>query len=79
MRGRVRDAENEVDRVGALVTAAERVGDRVDAASDLAYRTVHQPGGEGARGRHRHEAAPSSGCKGDEPEKPAKRDKRRAS
>ena len=34
---------NELDRVDAIVSGAERVGGRVDAASDLAYRTFTNP------------------------------------
>ena len=43
LRGAVRAADFELDRVDAIVSGAERVGDRVDAASDLAYRTFTNP------------------------------------
>ena len=43
MRIALRDAENEVDRVGALLTAAETVGDRVDTASRIVSKTVTNP------------------------------------
>ena len=39
----VRAADFELDRVDAIVSGAERVGGRVDAASDLAYRTFTNP------------------------------------
>ena len=39
----VRTADFELDRVDAIVSGAERVGGRVDAASDLAYRTFTNP------------------------------------
>ena len=39
----LRDAENEVDRVGALLTAAETVGDRIDTASRIVSKTVTNP------------------------------------
>ena len=42
-RGRSATADFELDRVDAIVTGAERVGGRVDAASDLAYRTFTNP------------------------------------
>jgi prophage DNA circulation protein len=43
MRIALRDAEHEVDRVGALLSAAEMVGDRVDTASKIVSRTVTNP------------------------------------
>jgi len=43
MRTALRDAEGEVDRVDALLTAAETVGDRVDTASRIVSRTVTNP------------------------------------
>ncbi|HEY3724549.1 MAG TPA: hypothetical protein VGN59_14445 [Acidimicrobiia bacterium] len=43
MRVALRDAENEVDRVGALLTAAETVGDRIDTASRIVSKTVTNP------------------------------------
>jgi Sec-independent protein translocase protein TatA len=43
LREVVRTAEFELDRVDAIVSGAERVGERVDAASDLAYRTFTNP------------------------------------
>jgi hypothetical protein len=43
LRAVVRAADFELDRVDAIVTGAERVGDRVDSASDLAYRTFTNP------------------------------------
>jgi uncharacterized protein YoxC len=43
MRDRVRDAQFEIDRVDALVTTAEGVGERVDSASRLVSRTVTNP------------------------------------
>jgi prophage DNA circulation protein len=43
MRIALRDAENEVDRVGALLTAAETVGDRIDTASRIVSTTVTNP------------------------------------
>jgi hypothetical protein len=39
----VRAADYELDRVDAIVTGAEKVTGRVDAASDLAYRTFTSP------------------------------------
>ena len=36
-------ADFELDRVHAIVTGAEKVTGRVDAASDLAYRTFTSP------------------------------------
>ena len=39
----LRDAENEVDRVDALLTAAESVGDRIDGASRIVSKTVTNP------------------------------------
>ncbi len=43
LRAAVRAADFELDRVDAIVTGAEIVGGRVDAASDLAYRTFTSP------------------------------------
>jgi hypothetical protein len=43
LRDVVRSADYELDRVDAIVTGAERVSGRVDAASDLAYRTFTNP------------------------------------
>jgi hypothetical protein len=43
LREVVRSADFELDRVDAIVSGAERVGGRVDAASDLAYRTFTNP------------------------------------
>ena len=56
MRIALRDAENEVDRVGALLTAAD--GRRSD-RHRVAHRVEDsdEPGREGARPGHRHEAS----------------------
>ena len=60
------DAEHEVDRVDALLTAAEGVGGRIDGASRLVTQHGHQPGGEGrsrsapARSRRSGGSAPAS-------------------
>ncbi|MFI5053597.1 MAG: hypothetical protein ACHQDE_04485 [Acidimicrobiia bacterium] len=43
LRAAVRAADFELDRVDAIVTGAEKVTGRVDAASDLAYRTFTSP------------------------------------
>ena len=43
LRRTVRAADYELDRVDAIVTGAEAVTGRVDAASDLAYRTFTSP------------------------------------
>jgi uncharacterized protein YoxC len=43
MRGAVRDAGYEVERVDALLTTAESVGDNLDSASRLVRRTVQNP------------------------------------
>ena len=43
LRGAVRDASHEVERVDRLVTSAEQLGDAVDHASRLAYRTLASP------------------------------------
>ena len=43
LREVVQAADFELDRVDAIVTGAERVSGRVDAASDLAYRTFTSP------------------------------------
>jgi hypothetical protein len=78
LRAAVRDADYELDRVDAIVTGAERVGGRVDSASDLAYRTFTSPVvkalavGTGTRRAVRR-------LKGDKPEKRDHREKRRAS
>jgi hypothetical protein len=43
LRDVVRSADFELDQIDALVHGAGRVTDRVDAASDLAYRTIASP------------------------------------
>lgn len=43
MQDALLDAEHEVDRVDALLTAAEGVGGRIDGASRLVTRTVTNP------------------------------------
>jgi hypothetical protein len=43
LRGAVREADFELDRVDALLTGAERVTDRVDAASVLADKVIVTP------------------------------------
>jgi hypothetical protein len=43
MRDALRDAEHEVDRVGAMLTAAESVGDHIDTASRIVSKTVTNP------------------------------------
>lgn len=43
MRAAVRDATYEVDRVDALLTTAESVGENLDSASRLVRRTVQHP------------------------------------
>jgi hypothetical protein len=43
LRVAVRAADFELDRVDAIVSGAEKVTGRVDAASDLAYRTFTSP------------------------------------
>jgi len=43
LRAVVQAADFELDRVDAIVTGAEKVTGRVDAASDLAYRTFTSP------------------------------------
>jgi len=43
LRDVVRTADFELDRVDALVRGAGRVTERVDAASELAYRTIASP------------------------------------
>jgi uncharacterized protein YoxC len=43
MRGALREAEGEIDRVDALLTAAESVGDRIDTASRIVSKTVTNP------------------------------------
>ena len=71
-------ADFELDRVDAIVTGAERVSGRVDSASDLAYRTFTNPVVKAlAVGTGTRRAVQR--LKGDKPEKPVKRDKRRAS
>ncbi len=43
MQDALRDAEHEVDRVNALLSAAEGVGGRLDGASRLVTKTVTNP------------------------------------
>jgi hypothetical protein len=43
LRAAVRAADFQLDRVDAIVSGAEKVTGRVDAASDLAYRTFTSP------------------------------------
>jgi Sec-independent protein translocase protein TatA len=43
LRAAVRSADFELDRIDAIVTGAGMVTGRVDAASDLAYRTFTSP------------------------------------
>ena len=43
LRAAVRAADFELDRVDAILSGAEKVTGRVDAASDLAYRTFTNP------------------------------------
>jgi hypothetical protein len=43
MQDALRDAEHEIDRVDALLTAAEGIGGRIDGASRLVTRTVTNP------------------------------------
>jgi hypothetical protein len=43
LRDAVRAADHELDRVDAIVTGAERVTDRVDAASALADKVITSP------------------------------------
>ena len=43
LRQAIRDADYELDRVDAIISGAEAVTGRVDAASDLAYRTFTSP------------------------------------
>ena len=43
MQEALRDAEHEVDRVNALLSAAEGVGGRLDGASRLVTKTVTNP------------------------------------
>jgi len=67
-------ADFELDRVDAIVSGAERV----DVASDLAYRTFTNPVVKAlAVGTGTRRAVQR--LKGDKPAKPAKRDRRRAS
>ena len=78
LRAAVRAADYELDRVDAIVSGAERVGGRVDAASDLAYRTFTSPVVKAlAVGTGTRRAVQR--LKGDKPTKPARRDDRRAS
>ena len=78
LRAAVRAADYELDRVDAIVSGAERVGGRVDAASDLAYRTFTSPVVKAlAVGTGTRRAVQR--LKGDKPAKPARRDDRRAS
>jgi hypothetical protein len=78
LRAVVRAADFELDRVDAIVSGAERVGDRVDAASDLAYRTFTNPVVKAlAVGTGTRRAVQR--LKGDKPTKPARRDSRKVS
>lgn len=43
LRVAVRDADFELDRIDALISGAERVTDRVDAASGLADKVITSP------------------------------------
>jgi hypothetical protein len=43
LRRSVRAADHELDRIDAILSGAEAVTGRVDAASDLAYRTFTSP------------------------------------
>lgn len=43
MQDALRDAEHEVERVNALLSAAEGVGGRIDGASRLVTKTVTNP------------------------------------
>ncbi len=43
MQDALRDAEHEVDRVNALLSAAEGIGGRLDGASRLVTKTVTNP------------------------------------
>jgi hypothetical protein len=43
MRDALRDAEHEIDRVGAMLSAAESVGDHIDTASRIVSKTVTNP------------------------------------
>ena len=43
MQEALRDAEGEIDRVDALLTAAEAVGGRIDTASKIVSKTVTNP------------------------------------
>jgi hypothetical protein len=43
LRAAVREAGHEVDRVDRLVSSAEQLGDAVDGAQRLAYRTLASP------------------------------------
>ena len=74
----VRSADFELDRIDAIVSGAERVSGRVDAASDLAYRTFTNPVVKAlAVGTGTKRAVQR--LKGDPPARPEKRGKRRAS
>jgi hypothetical protein len=78
LRAVVRAADFELDRVDAIVSGAERVGDRVDAASDLAYRTFTNPVVKAlAVGTGTRRAVQR--LEGDKPTKPARRDSRKVS
>jgi hypothetical protein len=74
----VRAADFELDRIDAIVSGAERVSGRVDAASDLAYRTFTNPVVKAlAVGTGTKRAVQR--LKGDPPGRPEKRANRRAS
>jgi hypothetical protein len=78
LRAAVRAVDYELDRVDAIVSGAERVGGRVDAASELAYRTFTNPVVKAmAVGTGTRRAVQR--LKGDKPSRPVKRDGRRAS
>ena len=78
LRDAVRSADFELDRIDAIVSGAERVSGRVDAASDLAYRTFTNPVVKAlAVGTGTKRAVQR--LKGDPPVRPEKRTKRRAS
>jgi hypothetical protein len=75
LRETVRAADYELDRIDAIVAGAERVGERVDAASDLAYRTFTNPVVKAlAVGTGTKRAVQR--LKGDPPTRPDKRAKR---
>jgi hypothetical protein len=71
LRDAVRDAGHEVDRVDRLVSSAEQLGDAVDGAQRLAYRTLASPvvkamaiGTGVARARDRLRGAPDARAAG---------------